>query len=78
MEAVWAIQKEMEKEMKAKDNLRRYEVESEEELHFLDKIPTYSWTQEDIEYLTKPVSSKEIWEILEMRLIWTALLEKME
>ena len=60
VEAVWAIQKEMEKEMKAKDNLRRDEVESEEELHFLDKIPTYSWTQEDIQYLTKPVSSKEI------------------
>ena len=35
VEAVWVIQDEMEKEIKAKDNQRKDKAESEEELFFL-------------------------------------------
>ena len=50
----------MKTEMTSRDIIHRDEPPTEEEILFLDAIPDYQWTSEEIEELNKPTTLEEI------------------
>ena len=65
LEVIKAIEEEMKTEMTSRDIIHRDEPPTEEEILFLDAIPDYQWTSEEIEELNKPTTLEEIRNILD-------------
>ena len=65
LEVIKAIEEEMKTEMTSRDIIHRDEPPTEEEILFLDAIPDYQWTSQEIEELNKPTTLEEIRNILD-------------